>query len=84
MSFKIISKHVPVKITYVNAHGRALEVYGTFSAPTIRIGEKSYFRAISDPSELIQVNDKGRREGTKVGNILEFVFLDIGEQQYED
>ena len=83
MNYKLIRKYVPVKITYINSRKREVTVYGAFSSPTIRIGEKRYFRQISDPSKLVQSLKDGQSSKI-VGTIIEFVYLDMGEQEYED
>lgn len=78
MNITIKETYEPIRMTYLNSKRREITVYGVFSYPTIKIGSDSYFRELSNPSNLIKSND---RIGIKVGTILEFEFLDITKSE---
>ena len=76
MYFKLINKHVPIRLTYLNSKRREVTVYATFSSPTIYVGEDRYFLALDDKTQLIKSN---RGNGIRVGTVIDFEYLEIGE-----
>lgn len=73
--FRLVRKYEPIKITYINSRGREVVEYGAISDPTIYIGDKQYFRSLSDESILVKSinNDKS----INVGKIIDFEYLEI-------
>ena len=78
-----MTKYVPVRITYLNSRRREVTVFGVYAPPTIRVGEKMYFRSLSNKNELIQTIDGGN-SSRAVGEITEFRYLDTGDFCDED
>ena len=74
MFIKIMQSFQPIIMTYLNSRRREVTVRGVFCDPIIYIGEDKFFRALSDPNQLVKSMKDGQRSRDH-GRIIDFEYL---------